>query len=114
LRKHNPSRDTRLLDSASLFAVLADRTRLRLILRLSESGPLSLSRLTVGTEITRQAITKHLRVMQHSGLVRGARQGRETLWQLDRRRLREVRRYLALISKQWDEALDRLREFVER
>lgn len=103
-----------MLDSAPLFAVLADRTRLRLIMRLSESGPSSLGRLTVGCGITRQAITKHLRVMQHSGLVRSARRGRETLWQLDRRRLREVRRYLGMLSKQWDEALDRLRDFVER
>lgn len=63
--------------------------------------------------MTRQAITKHLCVMQSSGLVRSTRRGREKIWQLDRRRLREVRRYFELISKRWDDALTRLRNFVE-
>jgi predicted transcriptional regulator len=63
--------------------------------------------------VTRQAITKHLRVMEEAGLVRSTRHGRESVWQLEQRRLEEVRRYLDLISKQWDEALGRLRKVVE-
>ncbi len=74
---------------------------------------MSISRLTEGSKVTRQAITKHLRVMEGSGLVRSARQGRESVWQLNPRRLEAARRYLDTISKQWDAALDRLREFVE-
>jgi len=99
--------------SAAVFAALGDETRLRLVSRLCETGPSSITHLTQGTAITRQAITKHLRVMQGAGLVRSARRGRESWWELDRRRLEEVRRNLALISQQWDEALDRLRRFVE-
>jgi DNA-binding transcriptional ArsR family regulator len=99
--------------SAAVFAALGDETRLRLVSRLCDGGPTSITNLTRGTPITRQAITKHLRVMQDAGLVRNTKQGRESYWELDRRRLEEARRNLALISKQWDDALDRLRQFVE-
>lgn len=99
--------------SAHLFAALGDETRLRLVSRLSDDGPLSITRLTQGSNITRQAITKHLRVMEGAGLVRSTRDGRECVWQLDQRRLEDARRYLDMISKQWDDALLRLREFVE-
>ena len=74
---------------------------------------MSIANLTRGTPITRQAVTKHLRVMEEAGLVRSTRQGRESYWELDQRRLEEVRRNLNLISKQWDSALGRLRNFVE-
>lgn len=99
--------------SASLFAALGDATRLRLVFRLCHDGPLSITRLTEGSKVTRQAVTKHLRVMQEVGLVRSTWQGRESVWQLELQRLKDAQRYLELISKQWDEALDRLRAFVE-
>ena len=99
--------------SARLFAALGDQTRLRLVSRLCDDGPMSIAKLTAGSRVTRQAITKHLRVMEGSGLVRSARHGRESVWQLDRRRLGDARRYLDRISKQWDDALLRLRKFVE-
>ena|SRR5579864_1646094 len=99
--------------SASLFAALGDEARLRIVFRLCNNGPMSITRLTAGSKVTRQAITKHLRVMEGVGLVRSARHGRESVWQLDRRRLKDASRYLDMISKQWDRALDRLREFVE-
>jgi len=99
-------------NSAALFAALGDQTRLRLVFRLRQ-GPASIAKLTAGSKITRQAITKHLRVLEQARLVHGARQGREKHWQLDRRRLNDARRCLDLISKQWDNALGRLREFVE-
>jgi DNA-binding transcriptional ArsR family regulator len=99
--------------SAPLFAALGDATRLRLVSRLCDDGPLSITRLTAGSHVTRQAITKHLRVMEQAGLVRGTRHGRESVWQLEQQRLEDARRYLALISKQWDAAVGRLRKFVE-
>jgi len=74
---------------------------------------MSIALLTAGSRISRQAITKHLRVMEHAGLVRSTRHGRERVWQLQHRRLADARHYLGLISKQWDDALGRLREFVE-
>ena len=97
----------------ALFAALGDQTRLRLVSRLCDRGPMSITRLTAGSKVTRQAITKHLRVMQEAGLVRSARHGRESVWQLDQRRFEDARRYLDQISKQWDDALGRLRNFVE-
>ena len=97
-----------------MFAALGDETRLRLVVRLSNEGPLSIARLTSGTNVTRQAITKHLRVMSEAGLVRNLRRGRESVWRLDQRRLVDARGYLDTISRQCDEALGRLRAFVER
>jgi DNA-binding transcriptional ArsR family regulator len=98
---------------APVFAALGDETRLRLVDRLCHEGPASITQLSRDAPITRQAITKHLRVMQNAGLVRCSREGRESYWELDRRRLAEIRRNLALISAQWDDALGRLRRFVE-
>jgi DNA-binding transcriptional ArsR family regulator len=102
-----------LASSAEVFAALGDETRLRLVARLSDAGPLSITRLTTGAAVTRQAISKHLRVMEEAGLVRGGRHGRESVWQLRKERLDEVQRYLNAISADWDGALARLRSFVE-
>lgn len=100
-------------ESASLFAALGDETRLRLVSRLSAEGPLSITKLTSGATITRQAVTKHLHVLAEAGVVRGSRKSRENVWELEPRRLEHARRHLAMISEQWDEALGRLRRFVE-
>jgi predicted transcriptional regulator len=75
---------------------------------------MSITRLTAGFAITRQAITKHLRVMEDAGLVRSTPRGRESVWHVEQKRLAEVRRHLQLISAQWDETLGRLKNFVER
>lgn len=75
---------------------------------------MSIARLADGFAITRQAITKHLRVMENAGLVRSEQSGRESVWQLEQKRLADARRHLQLISAQWDETLGRLKTFVER
>jgi DNA-binding transcriptional ArsR family regulator len=98
---------------ASVFAALGDKTRLRLVSRLSNDGPMSITQLTAGFAITRQAITKHLRVMENAGLVRSTPHGRENVWQLEQKRLADARRHLQAISAQWDETLGRLKSFVE-
>ncbi|HEX2186172.1 MAG TPA: metalloregulator ArsR/SmtB family transcription factor, partial [Chloroflexota bacterium] len=98
---------------APVFAALGDSVRLRLAVRLAVDGPLSIARLTAGTGVTRQAVTKHLLVMADAGLARGRRQGRERLWELYPEPLDEARRCLALISESWDEGLARLKQFVE-
>ena len=99
---------------ATLFAALGDPTRLRLLARLSSQGPSSLTALTQGSGVTRQAVTKHLRVLAGAGLVRGSRTGRLSVWRLERRQLEEARRSLDQISRQWDQALGKLKLFVER
>ena len=98
---------------AALFAALGDETRLELVARLSRGGPASISRLTGGSGVTRQAVAKHLRVLANAGLVRGTRRGRESLWRLEPKRLDEAQRSLDLIAKQWDQALGKLKLFVE-
>jgi DNA-binding transcriptional ArsR family regulator len=96
-----------------VFAALGDRTRLRLVARLGREGPLSISRLTEGTDVTRQAVSKHLRVLAQAGLARGDREGREQLWRLERAPLDEARRSLERIGQRWEEALRRLKTAVE-
>jgi DNA-binding transcriptional ArsR family regulator len=98
---------------AAIFAALGDENRLRLLSRLS-SGPVSISGLTEGAGITRQGVTKHLRVLAGAGLVRGARRGKESVWRLERRRLEEAKRSLDQISRQWDVALGKLKLYVEQ
>jgi DNA-binding transcriptional ArsR family regulator len=103
----------KLVGAAPVFAALGDPGRLRIVVRLCESGPLSIVRLTAGANISRQAITKHLHALSNAGLVGHERRGRETLWRLETPRLAEVQQFLGQISARWDAALDRLRMLVE-
>src|SRR5207244_1986807 len=102
-----------LNQAAPLFAALGDEIRLGLVARLSAGEPLSITRLTAGTDVTRQAITRHLEVLSDAGLVRGTRRGRERLWELDRARLDLARRCIDHISEWWDEKLTDLKASVE-
>jgi DNA-binding transcriptional ArsR family regulator len=98
---------------ASVFASLGDETRLSLIAKLSDGRRSSISQLTAGSRLTRQAITKHLRVLEKSGIVTAVRSGRESLFEFDPEPIAEIRRYLDLVSEQWDQALLRLKSLVE-
>jgi DNA-binding transcriptional ArsR family regulator len=99
--------------AAPVFAALGDETRLALVARLSSDGPLSITRLTAGSAVTRQAITRHLDVLATAGLVSDMRRGRERIWELELEQMEAARTYLEHVSKRWDEALDRLKQFVE-
>ena len=98
---------------AAVFAALGDTTRLGLLRRLSADGPLSITRLSEGTDVTRQAITRHLDALHRAGLVRDARRGRERVFALDVKRLEKARQYLDQVAAQWDAAAARLKAFVE-
>ena len=76
-------------ERAPVFAALGDETRLRIVSRLVDGRARSITALAAGEPVTRQAITKHLRVLQDAGLVRSERRGREQLWELERARLEE-------------------------
>jgi DNA-binding transcriptional ArsR family regulator len=95
------------------LAALGDETRLRLVARLSTGGPASIAGLVSGETVSRQAVTKHLEVLAQAGLARSQRRGRERVWELERRRLDDARRWLAGLSAQWDAALGRLKAMVE-
>jgi len=99
--------------TAPVFAALGDETRLLIIARLCRDGPLATVRLTDGSKISRQAITKHLNALSKAGLVRSERTGRERIWKLEVNEFARASRYLEQISQEWDEALGRLRAFVE-
>lgn len=106
----SPSRRIR----ASLFAALGDETRLAIVAKLCHGELRSISQLTAGSHLTRQAITKHLRVLQSARLVQSARSGRENRFKLHPEPIAELRDYLGFVSAQWDQALVRLKSFVER
>lgn len=101
-------------NSAPIFAALGDHTRLHLVDRLCNGGPLSITALTEGSRVTRQAITKHLHVLEEAGLVHSLRSGRETLWELTPEQLRDAQRFLDTLSERWDDALARLKSKLER
>ena len=98
---------------AAIFAALGDETRLLLLAKLSKGDRLSIAQLTQGTKLTRQAVTKHLRVLQRVRMVHRAHQGRESLFRFDPRPVIEMKEYLELVSQQWDGSLARLKAFVE-
>jgi DNA-binding transcriptional ArsR family regulator len=98
---------------APVFAALGDETRLSLVTKLSGGRPYSISQLTEGSKLTRQAITKHLRVLANVGIVRGVRSGRESLFEFVPEPIEEMKTYLGRVSAQWDQALARLQRFVE-
>ena len=103
---------------AAVFAALGDETRLLLVAKLSDGQQYSISRLaesqrSAGSSLTRQAITKHLRVLERVRIVRCVRAGRESLFELDPKAIDEMKAYLERVSANWDAALGRLRSFLE-
>ena len=113
--RRSPLADRRTLRArAPVFAALGDETRLSLVAKLSAGAPRSIAELTADHAVTRQAVTKHLRVLEGAGLVRSVRRGRESRFALERRSLDDARRALDAIARQWEDALQRLKTFVER
>jgi len=114
MSRRNKAGAPRLLQAhAPVFAALGDETRLVLVDRLCRSGTLSISELSAGSRLTRQAITKHLRVLEDSRLVRSVRQGRKMLFSFSPASVKEAAACLDRVSSQWDMALARLKVFVE-
>lgn len=96
-----------------MFAALGDVTRLALIMRLCNQGPLPIVRLCEGIPVTRQAVTKHLHALESAGLVCCIGAGRGRSWEIRTRQLAQLRDYLAQISSHWDQALSRLKILME-
>ncbi len=99
---------------ARLFAALGDKTRLALVARLCSGEPASISQLSEDSKLTRQAITKHLGVLERAGIVSSAYSGRERLFRFESEPIQELQQYLASVSKQWDQTLARLKSRVEK
>lgn len=104
---------TRTPDQAPAFAALGDATRLAIVNRLSDGAPRSITRLTQETDISRQGVTKHLRVLERAGLLASDRVGREIRFTLEPKRIDAARACLDDVSRRWDDALARLKAFVE-
>jgi DNA-binding transcriptional ArsR family regulator len=108
-----PNAAAALRTRASVFAALGDETRLGLLAKLTNGEPLSIARLTEGTKLTRQAVTKHLRVLEDVGVVHSVKAGRESRFVLDPKPIMSAQAYLEHVSRQWDSALLRLKALVE-
>jgi DNA-binding transcriptional ArsR family regulator len=113
LRKRLSSVAAKRRRRAPVFAALGDETRLSLVAKLCGGQPYSISQLTQGSKLTRQAITKHLRVLERAGIVHSVRAGRESRFEFDPQPLVGIKEYLDFVSEQWDQALSRLKSFVE-
>lgn len=111
--KQNSSAALKIEKQANIFAALGDPTRLSLVTKLIDGNSHSINELTDGTQMTRQAVTKHLTVLQNVGLVSKVKDGRESLYELDPEPLKTLQEYLDIIASQWDEALNSLKNFVE-
>lgn len=96
-----------------MFAALGDETRLTVLAKLTGGEPQSIARLTVGTKLSRQAVTKHLRVLHDAGVVHSVRVGRESLFELETKPIEGARAFLEGVSAQWENALMRLKALVE-
>ena len=100
-------------DPAVIFAALGDPTRLQLVFRLRDGESHSISALSAGLQLSRQGVTKHLRVLQRAGLVRASKAGRESHFRHVPEQLSQAKTYLEQISLQWEDALSRLKTYVE-
>ena len=98
---------------AEVFFALGDETRISLVRKLCDDGASSATTLSNGEKVTRQAIVKHLQVLEGAGLVTHEKRGREVLFLIETRRLDEARLFLDNVSAAWDRAIDRLRLMVE-
>jgi DNA-binding transcriptional ArsR family regulator len=98
---------------ADVFFALGDQTRLSVVRKLGDGCALSATSLSEGAQVSRQAIMKHLRVLEGAGLVTHEKRGREVLYVLDTRRLQEAQAFLEGVSAGWDRAIERLRALVE-
>jgi DNA-binding transcriptional ArsR family regulator len=112
-RKTHSGMTAKQLAYASVFAALGDKTRLWLVAKLCGGQPRSISQLREGSKLTRQAITKHLRVLERAKIVRSVRAGRERRFEFDPQAIVGIKEYLGFVSEQWDQALSRLKSFVE-
>ena len=104
---------TRKAEPAAVFRALGDETRLLLVKRLCQGEPLSITQLTERSGLTRQAITKHLRVLEGVGVVRGVKAGRESRFEFDPEPVDAMKEFLEGVSARWDRTLERLKKFVE-
>ena len=101
-------------DPASVFAALGDRTRLALVEALAEGGGRSISELAGTATMSRQAVTKHLRVLEDAGLVVSRRVGRESRFTIRPEAFETVDAYLRAVRAGWKASLARLKDHVER
>ena len=100
-------------DLPAVFFALGDKTRLQLIAVVCAGGAFSIAQLTANTDVTRQAVTRHLQMLADAGLVKDVKVGRERLWQFEPGAMEEARRSLETIGRQWDQALGKLKASLE-
>jgi DNA-binding transcriptional ArsR family regulator len=106
---HAPRRDPRL---DAVFTALADGTRRDVVDRLAQQ-PATASELAERAPVSRQAIVKHLGVLEAAGLVTGERNGRRVVYRFTPAPLNDAAEWMGVVGSQWDERLARLRALMQ-
>ena len=96
-----------------LWSAIADPSRRRVLDLVVSNGAVSASWLAGHVPFTRQAVSKHLVVLEDAGLVSRRKQGREVLYQVEAGRLDQAARAMAELAAQWDRRLDLIRQLAE-
>src|SRR5688572_10019144 len=96
-----------------LWAAIADPSRRRVLDLLVQRGEATASSLADQVPFTRQAVSKHLVVLEDAGLIDRRKQGREVLFRVDADRLDQATRVLAEVARQWDRRLDTIKRLAE-
>lgn len=100
-------------DLARVFAALGDPTRVGLLMKILAAGALSATALAEGASVTRQAVVKHLQVLEAADIVTHKRRGREVIYEIHAANLTDARKFIDRLSDEWDFALERLKTIVE-
>ena len=96
-----------------LWSAIADPSRRRVLDLIVSNGGVSASWLAGHVPFTRQAVSKHLVVLEQAGLISRRKQGREVLYQVEAGRLDQAARALADLATQWDRRLDTIKRLAE-
>jgi DNA-binding transcriptional ArsR family regulator len=100
-------------EADDVFVALADPTRRRLLDVLAARGEASATLLAVELPVSRQAVVKHLAVLDRAGLVRGSRRGREVRYSVRPERLDATARWLSGLAAEWDARLTAIKRLAE-
>jgi DNA-binding transcriptional ArsR family regulator len=100
--------------AGAVFAALADPTRRHLVTALAISGGATATGLAAELPISRQAVAKHLAMLDRAGLVSHTRHGREQRFELDTRPLADAAAWLTTVGAEWDTRLADLQRLIER
>ncbi|WP_432536883.1 ArsR/SmtB family transcription factor [Kineococcus arenarius] len=104
---------TTATEMSNVFAALGDPVRQYLLEELAAVGAASVTSLAAPVDVSRQAVDKHLRVLQRAGLVQSGRAGREVLWHVRPEELLRSASWLSALAEGWQRRLMGIKALAE-